>query len=364
MVADTLFYKEILESLRAFIVQANHVGKHAGFLQTLEDLLIGSEDVGAGAVLEWFSKDVVAVPIIEDKDVQVARAGSLFEGSSLVTIGLTISDKDLGITGMATTLGVICRERIFQQFSLKGWRDITSELGPRGKAGRNSGGRFSRLGLGATLVLPGLVQMAHSCGDSMGGVLLEGLKRETWEVRDKAPGEGTLKSAGSWGPKAEMVVSYTASMGDFHSHMWMRDTSRVGEIHNPKARAWISDTCKDKESMEGDGEGAVGESSYAACCCELVDRDEVGSTKVREEMSYTSRGRHVWKVEVTNVGGMDDVPIRQFNWDRVVSRSDVGDIGFKREEMTCGAGIGDTRVIGIRWGGPECCVNWFTRQIT
>ena len=40
------------------------------------------------AVLQRFGKDVVAVVVIQDKQVEVSRAGGLRESASLVTIGL------------------------------------------------------------------------------------------------------------------------------------------------------------------------------------------------------------------------------------------------------------------------------------
>lgn len=111
------------------------------------------------AVLEWFSKDVVAIIIIENKDVAVAGTGGQWELSSLVTVGLASSsgvgdDSGKGVVGTAFRL--ISGEEVFHHFGFKAWW--------------NGAGRF---GFGAALVLPGLVKVAFGSGYGVGWVLFE-----------------------------------------------------------------------------------------------------------------------------------------------------------------------------------------------
>ena len=143
---DICFVEEVFEGLGAFIVEALEVGFESCFSKAAVHSFIGGNNAGGLSVFEGLSKDVVAVVVIKDEDVEVASAGGDWKLSSLVSMCLTRVGDQGSKAVVGAALRFIIGEEVREEFCFKAWW--------------NGAGR-----LGAALVLAGLIKVPFGCGN-------------------------------------------------------------------------------------------------------------------------------------------------------------------------------------------------------
>ena len=101
---------------------------------------------------------------------------------------------------------------------------------------------------------------------------------------------------------------------------------------------------EDRFAIFGHREGAISEGGDTACSSKLGNGDKVGvSSKGWELAGNTGFTGYIGKGKVSNVAGVDGMPIRKIHWNGVGIRSAVVNGGRQGKEMASGAGVGNGR---------------------
>lgn len=98
---DAFGSKVLLEGGGTFIVKIKQSRRESGGLENLDEVAVALEDGGTGARRKGFCEDVIAVIVIEDKDIFVTPAGGNDEFPGQVGVSLTadIEATDIHIGG-------------------------------------------------------------------------------------------------------------------------------------------------------------------------------------------------------------------------------------------------------------------------